>query len=80
MLLVEDNPVNQMVAVRQLDKLGYRAVVAENGQQALELHEENPFPLILMDLQMPVMDGITCTKEIRNKEKIQGKKPVPVSG
>jgi PleD family two-component response regulator len=51
-LLVEDNPVNQMVAVRQLDKLGYRSVVAENGKLALELLDQSPYPLILMDLQV----------------------------
>ena len=51
-LLVEDNPVNQLIAVRQLDKLGFRAVVAENGQQALELWEETSFPMIFMDLQV----------------------------
>jgi CheY-like chemotaxis protein len=89
-LLVEDNPVNQLIAVRQLDKLGFRAVVAENGQQALELWEESVYPLIFMDLQvkyeikgvdivqMPVMDGVSCTKAIRARERVLGRKPVPV--
>lgn len=51
-LLAEDNPVNQMVAVRQLEKLGYRCVVAENGKQVLELLEQTHFPLVLMDVQV----------------------------
>jgi len=77
-LLAEDNPVNQMVAVRQLEKLGYRSVLAENGQQVLDLLDQSTYSLILMDCQMPIMDGINCTKEIRKQEKLLGKNPMPI--
>jgi CheY-like chemotaxis protein len=77
-LLAEDNPVNQMVAIRQLDKLGYRSVLAENGQQVLDLLDQSTYSLILMDCQMPIMDGIKCTKEIRKQEKLLGKKSIPI--
>jgi len=77
-LLAEDNIVNQTVAVRQLEKLGYKCVVAENGQQVLDLLEETYFPLILMDCQMPIMDGISATREIRRRELAEHRKPVPI--
>ncbi len=69
-LLVEDNMVNQMVAKAMLEKLGHEVAIAENGEKALELYQESNFSLILMDCQMPVMDGFTTTKEIRKIEAI----------
>jgi protein-histidine pros-kinase len=67
-LLAEDNPVNQLVAVRTLERAGYRVTVASNGQEALDLIERHNFDLVLMDVQMPVMGGIEATRAIRARE------------
>ncbi|KDE41228.1 Sensory box histidine kinase/response regulator [Nitrincola lacisaponensis] len=64
-LLVEDNKVNQMVAVGLLKKLGYSCVIANHGEEALEQLQHSHFDLVLMDMQMPVMDGITAARRIR---------------
>lgn len=66
-LLVEDNHINQMVAGRFLDKIDVRFDLAENGEQAIEKIRHNHYSLILMDLQMPVMDGLTATHKIREE-------------
>jgi signal transduction histidine kinase/DNA-binding response OmpR family regulator len=63
-LLAEDNAVNQMVALKMLDKLGYHAQVAADGLEALEACQQHDFDLILMDMNMPEMDGVTATKQI----------------
>jgi len=67
-LLVEDNPVNQELAERLLKKRGYRVTLANNGAEAVDCFVENSFDLILMDMQMPVMDGIEATETIRSRE------------
>jgi PAS domain S-box-containing protein len=67
-LLAEDNPVNQFLARRLLEKRGHSVVVAENGQGALEALEKEHFDLVFMDVQMPIMDGFEATAEIRKKE------------
>lgn len=66
-LLVEDNQMNQELAVSLLDSVGLSTMIANNGKEALEILKVNSFDLVLMDLQMPVMDGLTATKAIREK-------------
>jgi len=68
-LLVEDNRVNQIVATRMLEKMGHSMAVAGNGLIALSLLAKHNFDLVLMDEQMPEMDGLTATKKIRESEK-----------
>jgi PAS domain S-box-containing protein len=66
LLLVDDNEHNQMLATSYLEKYGINLTTASNGKQALEMLEKKSVDLILMDLQMPLMDGITTTEKIRN--------------
>jgi PAS domain S-box-containing protein len=68
-LLVEDNVVNQRLVTRLLEKRGHRVVIASNGREALQALEKERFDLVLMDLQMPEMDGFEATTAIRKKEK-----------
>jgi len=72
-LLAEDNTINRTLVVRLLSKRGHSVVVALNGKQAVSAHERQAFDLVLMDIQMPEMDGFEATAAIRQKEKAMGK-------
>lgn len=71
-LVVEDNKISQMCATRMLQSLGFVAEGADNGQIALDKMKarNNPYHLIIMDLRMPVMDGLVCTNAIRQELKL----------
>jgi len=74
-LLVEDEPINQIVAQELLSKTGLIIDTADNGLQAVEKAKAKPYDLILMDMQMPKMDGVTATRQIR---RIRGRQTVPI--
>jgi len=76
-LLAEDNPVNQRLSVRMLEKMGHRVAVAQTGKEALDALRAGKFDLVLMDLQMPEMDGFAATREIRTAEQ-NGQYHMPV--
>jgi len=78
LLLVEDNEVNQMLTVEFLDIFGCRADIANNGEEAVILFLENHYDLILMDCQMPIMDGYQATQAIRKLEKKNHSRRIPI--
>ena len=71
-LLAEDNQVNQWVAIQMLERMGHAVTVVSNGREALERSDAEPFDLILMDIQMPEMDGVEATAQIRKREQQTG--------
>ena len=78
-LVAEDNPVNQRLIVRLLEKMGHIPIVAHNGQEAVEAYESRPFDAALMDVQMPVMDGLAATMAIRESEaRHPGRRRLPI--
>jgi CheY-like chemotaxis protein len=72
LLVVEDNPVNSLVARRVLEKQNHTVRTATNGREALDMMESEKFDCVLMDLQMPVLDGLEATAAIRTRERISG--------
>jgi PAS domain S-box-containing protein len=78
-LVAEDNPVNQTLIVRLLEKLGHTSFLAANGEEAVRAHEAQMFDVVLMDVQMPVMDGLAATAAIREREaRDHGRRRVPI--
>lgn len=75
-LIVEDNAINRKIGQKILSKLGITSEVAENGLVGITLAESKPFDLILMDLQMPLMDGLTATKQIKGEKGLNQSTPV----
>jgi len=74
-LLVEDNLINQKVATGIIKRLGHNITVAANGKIGVDLYKTNKYDVVLMDIQMPIMDGFKATEEIRKWEKDQNMKP-----
>jgi CheY-like chemotaxis protein len=77
-LVVEDNPVNRIIAEEMLQSLGINVVEAADGSEALEAMARNPVNVVLMDCQMPVMDGYTATRHIRERERERGLPRTPI--
>ncbi|MCH6256410.1 response regulator [Puniceicoccaceae bacterium K14] len=75
-LVVEDNAVNQKVAKMMLKKLGYGCIIANNGKEACEILKTRSFEMVLMDCQMPVMDGFQATHEIRTTLSLEKHLPI----
>jgi CheY-like chemotaxis protein len=71
-LLVEDNSVNQKIGIRMLQNMGHHVSLACHGREAIEKWESKPYDMIIMDIQMPEMDGFEATFQIRKKEKLSG--------
>jgi signal transduction histidine kinase/ActR/RegA family two-component response regulator len=78
LLAAEDNPVNQLVLKALLSQIGLDPTVVENGEQAIAAWEDGDWAVILMDVQMPVMDGVTAAREIRRREAALGRARTPI--
>jgi two-component system sensor histidine kinase/response regulator len=76
-LLAEDNLINQRFAVRTLEKMGHQILVAQNGEEALAVLKTEKIDLVLMDVQMPEIDGLAAAREIRKRE-LGGRERMPI--
>ncbi|PHR30086.1 MAG: hypothetical protein COA36_01505 [Desulfotalea sp.] len=77
-LIVEDEHINQQILQAILSKLGHQSTLATNGEQALQLLESNHYDVILMDVQMPVLDGIETTRQIKKSTKFAAARHIPI--
>ena len=77
-LLAEDNLINQKLAVSLIQRMGHKVSVAQNGKEAVEAIEREKFDIILMDVQMPGMDGLEATQAIRTREGLTGRPRIPI--
>ena len=77
-LLVDDNPDNRLLVNAYLKKLPYQIEEAENGEEAVAMFQRSPYEIVLMDVQMPVMDGREATRRMRQWEQQNGKEAVPI--
>ena len=77
-LIAEDNPINQKLMTTLLEKFHYEFAVADNGQEAVDAYLERPYDLVLMDIDMPVMDGLTATRLIHEIDRREKRRRVPI--
>ncbi|MCP4572909.1 MAG: response regulator [bacterium] len=77
-LIAEDNPINQTVVQRILERKGHVTTIVDNGRAALDAIDEKPFDVVLMDVQMPILDGLEATSQLRLAEAAQGRSRLPV--
>jgi CheY-like chemotaxis protein len=77
-LVVDDNRINLLMTRRMLENAGHAAMVAENGAQALDILAQESFDIVLMDISMPVMDGVECTRLLRAGKAGEANKTVPI--
>ena len=75
-LLAEDNKINRFVALKMLERLGYDAEAVSNGREVIKALEKSPYDLILMDISMPVLDGVEATRNIRKAESAGRRVPI----
>lgn len=77
-LLAEDNPANQQLAAILLGKMGHHVTLSSNGEEACEAFSREIFDVVLMDIQMPILDGVAALKRLRDHEAVRGGAPTPV--